>query len=98
MRAASFEVPVTMMSEAPAGVLAVAVLPLVAPLALAAHYVVLDEDEVALLEALAADELAPRLGDDADVLVAHDDRRARRRGPVELDVGAADPGHLHLHE
>src|SRR5213075_1360076 len=51
---------------APVGVLAMAVLPLVAPLALAAHHVVLDEDQVALLETLAPRELGPRLGDDAD--------------------------------
>jgi hypothetical protein len=57
---------------APVGVLAVAVLALVAPLALAAHHVVLDEDEVAFLETLAPGELAARLGDIADVLVAHD--------------------------
>src|SRR6185436_16797053 len=58
----------------------------------------LDEHEVAFLETLAAHELAPGLGDDADVLVAHDHRRLGRRRGVELDVGAADPGHLHLHQ
>src|SRR5712671_7018695 len=84
--------------RAPVGVLAVAVLAEVAPLALAAHDVVLDEHQVAFLEALAARELAPRLGDDADVLVAHDHRGAGGRGLVQLDVGAADAGHLHLHE
>src|SRR5882672_2862047 len=83
---------------APVGVLAVAVLAGVAPLALAAHDVVLDEDQVAFLEAFPAGEFTPGLGDDADVLVAHDHRRRRGRRLVELDVGAADAGDLHLHE
>src|SRR5262249_61198597 len=83
---------------APVGILAVAVLAEMAPLALAAGDVVLDEHEVALAESLAPGELAAGLGDHADVLVAHDDRRVGRRLLVELDVGAADAGHLHLHE
>ena len=60
--------------------------------------VVLDEDEVAFLEALARGELAARLGDDADVLVAHDGGLVVRRVLVELDVGAADAADLHLHQ
>ena len=83
---------------APVGVLAVAILAGVAPLALAAHHVVLDEDEVALLEALAVGELAAGLGDKADVLVAHDGGLVVRRMRVELDVGAADAGDLHLQQ
>ncbi len=83
---------------APVGVLAVAVLPGVAPLALAAHHVVLDEHQVAFLEALAPGEFAPGPGDHADVFVPHDDRGGRGRGLVELDVGAANPGHFHLHQ
>ena len=55
---------------APVGVLAVAVLPGVAPLALAAGDVVLDENQIALLEALALSELAAGLGDVPDVLMA----------------------------
>src|SRR5215467_683969 len=62
---------------APVGVLAMPVLPLMTPLALAAHDVVFDEDEIALLEALTPRELAPGLGDDADILVPHDHRRVR---------------------
>jgi len=59
---------------------------------------VLDEHEVAFLEALAAGELAARPGDGADVLVAHDHGSVRRRRLVQLDVGSADPGDLHLHQ
>jgi hypothetical protein len=73
-----------------------AVLPLVAPLALAAHHIVLDEDQIAFLEALAARKLASRLGDVADILMAHDGRRIVRRRLVELHVGAADAGDFHL--
>ncbi|HYC46075.1 MAG TPA: hypothetical protein VED01_11405 [Burkholderiales bacterium] len=58
----------------------------------------LDEDEIAFLEPLALRELAPRLCDVTDVLVAHDYRCARRRGVVELHVRAADAGDFHLHE
>src|SRR5476651_185252 len=83
---------------APVGVLAMTVLAEVAPLALAARDVVLDEDEVAFLESLAAREFAPRLGDVADVLVAHDHGLARRRCLVELHAGAAAAGDFHLHQ
>src|SRR5262249_56618411 len=77
---------------------AVPVLAEVTPLAVAAGDVVLHEHQVALLETLAPGELAPRLGDDADVLVAHDHRALGRRGLVELDISAADAGDLHLHQ
>ena len=83
---------------APVGVLAVAVLALVAPLALAAHHVVLEEDEIAFLEALAARELGAALGDVADVLVAHDGGLVGRRLLVEAHVRAADAGDLHLEQ
>ena len=83
---------------APVGVLAVAVLPGVAPLALAARHIVLDEDQIAFLEALALGELAAGLGDVADILVAHDGGLVVRRVLVELDVGAADAADLHLHQ
>ena len=83
---------------APVGVLAMAVLPGVAPLALAARHIVLDEDQIAFLEALALGELAAGLGDVADVLVAHDGGLVVRRMLVELDVGAADAADLHLHQ
>ena len=83
---------------APVGVLAMAILAGVAPFALAAHDIVLDEDEIAFLEALAAGELATGLGDVADVLVTHDDGRRSRRMGVELDVGAADARDFHLHQ
>src|SRR5205823_10004334 len=53
---------------------------------------------LSLHDALPICELAAPPGDGADVLVAHDHRGARRRGLVELDVGAADPGDLHPQE
>ena len=57
-----------------------------------------DEDEVAFLETLAAGEFAAGLGDDADILVAHDHRGIGRRMLVELDIGAADAADFHLHQ
>src|SRR5262249_44654764 len=72
----------------PVGVFAVTVLAEMAPLALATGDVVLDEYQVALLETLAPGELAARLGDDADVLVAHDHRTLGRWGLVELHIGS----------
>ena len=83
---------------APVGVLAMAILTGMAPFALAAAHVVLDENEVALLEALAVGELAAGLGDVSNILVAHDGGLVVRRVRVELDVGAADAGHLHLQQ
>src|SRR3954454_23297717 len=83
---------------APAGVLAMPVLPLMAPLAFAAHHVVLDEDEVAFLEALPPNEFRAGLCNHADVFVTHDHGRRRWRRLVELHVGAANSGDLHLHE
>jgi hypothetical protein len=59
---------------------------------------VLDEDQVAFLEALALGELAAGLGDIADVLVAHDGGLVARRVLVELDVGAADAADFHFHQ
>ena len=58
----------------------------------------LDEDEIAFLEALALGEFAAGLGDSADVLVTHDGGFVVRRVLIELDVGAADAGDLHLHQ
>src|SRR5690606_26414587 len=43
-------------------------------------------------------ERPTRLRDDADILVAHDDRVAHHRIGVHLDVGTADAGHLDLHQ
>src|SRR4051812_43994742 len=83
---------------APVGVFAMAVLAEMAPFAFAAHHVMLHEYEVAFLKALAPGELAARFGDGADVLVPHDYRRAGWRRLIELDVGAADARHLHLHQ
>jgi len=59
---------------------------------------VLDEHQIALLEAIALGELAAGLGDVADVLVTHDRGLVVRRMLVELDVGAADAADLHLHQ
>src|SRR5271169_6649690 len=74
------------------------VLAKVTPLAFAARDVVLDEHEIAFLEALAPREFPARLGDVTDILVAHDDGALRRRRLVELDVGPANPGDLHLEQ
>jgi hypothetical protein len=76
----------------------VAILAEVTPLAFAAHHVVLNEHEVAFLEALAPGELTARLRDDADVFVPHNYRGIRWRMFVELDVGPTDAGDLHFHE
>src|SRR5271169_4942287 len=81
---------------APVGVFAMPVLPTVAPFAFAATDIVLDKDEVALFESFASREFPAGLGDGADILVAHDHRRARRRVLVKLDVSAADATDLHL--
>src|SRR5215470_14125157 len=83
---------------APVSVLAVTILAEVTPLALAAGDIMLDEHQVALAKPFALGELAPGLGDGADVLVAHDDRRGGRRLLVQLDVGAADAGDVHPHQ
>ena len=82
----------------PVGRRAEPIFALMAPFALEAGHVVLDEDEVAFLDPLALDEAAARLDDGADILVPHDDRRVRRRLGVELHVGAADAGDLHLEQ
>src|SRR5207302_9810147 len=78
--------------RAPVGRLAVTVLTEAAPLAAVAGDVVLDEDPVALTEAVAVDELLARLRNRADVLVAHDHGVGDLRLVVHLHVGAADPG------
>jgi hypothetical protein len=83
---------------APIRVLAMAILADGAPLALAAHHVMLDEDEIAFPEALAARELAPGLGDVADVLVPHDHGGGGGRRLVQLHVRAADAADLHLQQ
>ena len=82
----------------PVGGLAVAVLTLVVPLALHAGQIVLQEHEVAFLDALALQELLPGLGDDANVLMAHDHRTGGQRLGVVADVTPADAGDLHLQE
>src|SRR5579871_4029186 len=83
---------------APVGIFAVTILTQMAPLALAATDVVLDENQVTFLEAFATSELAPRFGDVADILVAHDHGARRRRRLVELHVGAANAGDLHAQQ
>ena len=75
-----------------------AVLPGMTPLALSARHIVLNEHQVALLEALAPRELAPGLGDIADVLVPHDGGLVVRRMRVKFDIGAADASDLHLQQ
>ena len=83
---------------APVGVFTMAILARVAMLALAAHDIVLHEDQVAFLEALAAGEFLAALGDVADVLVAHDAGGGHRGMCVELHIRAADARDFHLHE
>ena len=58
----------------------------------------LDENPVAFRNALARQELASGLVDNADILVTHDDVVRNRRLGVELDIGAADAGDLHLQQ
>src|SRR5262249_33291715 len=65
--------------RAPVGRFAVAILAAMAPLALAAGDIVLEEHEVAFLEALALRELAAGFGDRPDVLVTHDHGTACER-------------------
>src|SRR6516162_924607 len=83
---------------APVGVLAMPVLSGMTPLAFATRDIVLDENEIALLESLAAGEFAAGLGDGADIFVAHDHWSVRRRMFVGLDVGAADATDFHFHQ
>src|SRR5262249_42081131 len=83
---------------APVGVFAVAILSEVAPLAFAAGDVMLDKDQIAFLEALAAGEFAPRFRDHSDFLVAHDHRLFGRRRFVKFTIVSADSGDLHLHQ
>ena len=82
----------------PVGIFTVAILTQMTPFAFAAHDIVLNKDEIALLKTLATRELAPRPFDDADVFVPHDDRGFRRRFLVKLHIRAADPGNFHLHQ
>ena len=89
---------------APVGVLAMPVLAEMAPFAFAACDIMLDEDEIAFLEALALREFAARLGDRADILVPHDDaarasadagkasRRCRRCRPPPCASRRRRPG------
>ena len=57
-----------------AALFAVAILAQVTPFTFAAHDVVFNEHQVALLEAFAARELPAGLCDDADIFMTHDDR------------------------
>jgi len=80
-----------------AGPNAVTVLADVIPLTVAARKVVLEEDQVAFRKSLVPRELATDLCEPADVLVAHDERRAPKRQLVLADVGAAH-GDFHFQE
>jgi len=75
---------------APVGVLAVAILAQMAPLAPAAHDVVLVRHQVALLKPLRRVTRGPPWRS-CRCSRAHDHRGVRRRGLVQLDVGPADP-------
>jgi 3-methyl-2-oxobutanoate hydroxymethyltransferase len=70
----------------------------VAPIAFAAHDIVLDKDEVALFKPLAPRELAAGPFNDADVFMPHDDGGFRGRFFVKLHIGAADSGNFHPHQ
>src|SRR5438105_11095462 len=74
------------------------VLPQMTPFAFAAHHVVLDEYQIAFLEALATRKLAARFGDVTDILVAHDHRRWGGRRLIHLDVGSTDAADFHFEQ
>src|SRR4051812_9999074 len=82
----------------PIRVFAMAILALMTPLAFAAHHIMFNEDKIARLETFATGELAPCLGDIADVLMSHDCGSVTRRSLIELYVRAADAGNFHLQE
>src|SRR5664279_2554882 len=83
---------------APIGILAVAILALMTPLTFAAHDIMLNKDQVALLEALSASEFLAGLGDVTDILVAHDCGRSIRWRLEQLHIRAADTGNFHLQQ
>src|SRR5215469_4110242 len=83
---------------APIGILAVAILALMAPLAFAAGDVVLQEYEIPFAESLSLGKFAARLLDIADILVPHDHGRAHGRFTVKLHISSADPSHFHLQQ
>src|ERR1700676_2310620 len=64
---------------APVGGTAETILAEMTPLALEAWDVVLDEDQIAFLDAFAFGELSARFGDVADVFMTHDHRTAGQR-------------------
>src|SRR5215475_8608576 len=74
--------------RAPVGVLAVTVLAEATPVTAIAPDVVLDEGPVTFPEAVPLGKVWAGPDDGADVLVAHDDGRRKRRVRVHLHVGA----------
>ena len=67
-------------------------------LTLTAGHVVFQEHQVAFFEAFSCGEVTARLGDVANVFVAHDDGPAGERLLVHLHVGAANARHFHLQQ
>ena len=92
----SVSVPDRFRVISPIRVFAMTILAHVAPLAFAAHHIVLNEDEIPLFETFAARELTACARDDSDVFVAHDHGRLCRGLLIKLHVGPADAGNLHL--
>src|SRR5258708_16711005 len=85
--------------EAPIGVLTVTVLPLIAPLALAAYDVFLNEYQVPFLETLAPGEFPACRCDVANILVTHNHGGVIRRWRlVQLNIRPANASDLHLHQ
>src|SRR5579863_9047157 len=80
---------------APVRVFAVAVLAQVAPFALAAHDVVLHENQIAFLEAFAPGELTTHFSDVTDIFVAHDHGSFGRRRCIHLHVSSTNPADFH---
>src|ERR1700680_5044023 len=66
-----------------------------APLALAAHDVVLHENQIAFLEAFAPGELAAHFSDVTDIFVPHDHGGLGGRMCIPFDVRSTNPTSYH---
>src|ERR1700732_2615594 len=80
---------------APVRALTMAVLAQMAPLALAAHDVMLHENQIAFLEAFAPGELAAYFSDVADIFVPHDHGSLGRWRCIHFHVSSANPTNFH---
>ena len=79
------------------GLIAEAIFTGAAPAAIAARQVLLDNHAVAVVNAPAFCGLCADFGDEADILMSPDARRARKL-LVTADVAAADAGDFHLEQ